>query len=89
VRTYEDTFNGKQGIYESFYQRLTCWLEFITSLEPHGRNPRRDRIKERYKESFEWLWDQSKSGPGFLDWLQGDDPLSGSQESQVQRSQPL
>jgi hypothetical protein len=74
VRTYEDTFNGKLDIYESSYQILTYSLELIESLERHGRNPRRDRI-EGYKESFEWLWDQDKSGPGFVDWLQGDDPF--------------
>jgi hypothetical protein len=75
VRTYEDTFNGKLDIYESSYQILTYDLELIESLEPHGRNPRRDRIEEGYKESFEWLWNQDKSGPGFVDWLQGDDPF--------------
>jgi len=49
--------------------------ELIESLEPHGRNPRRDRIEEGYEKSFEWLWALEKSGPGFVNWLQGDEPL--------------
>ncbi|CAG8974636.1 hypothetical protein HYALB_00012104 [Hymenoscyphus albidus] len=44
--------------------------ELFGSLEPHGRNPRKDRIEDPYFHSFEWLWEQHPAGPGLLEWLQ-------------------
>ncbi|CAG8962109.1 hypothetical protein HYFRA_00005152 [Hymenoscyphus fraxineus] len=45
-------------------------LELFGSLEPYGRNPRKDRIEDPYPHSFKWLWEQHPDGPGFLEWLQ-------------------
>ena len=49
--------------------------ELIESLGSLSSNPRLGRISEKHRENLQWIWKEGKEGPGFVDWLQTNDPI--------------
>ncbi|RDL31471.1 uncharacterized protein BP5553_09680 [Venustampulla echinocandica] len=47
----------------------------LDKLVSIGSNPRQEKISDRHADSFQWIWDFSVDGPGFVDWLKSDMPI--------------
>ena len=50
--------------------------EVLESLRKIGANPRYAKIEREHHETLNWIWKpKAASGPGFLEWLQNEQPL--------------
>jgi len=47
----------------------------MESLRSLSLNPRLDKISDKHRESFQWIWKDEEDGPHFVKWLKSDDPI--------------
>ena len=59
----------------------TCHLsliqtqELIESFGSLSANPRLDKIFEKHRKRFQWIWSDREDGPCFAKWLRSGDPI--------------